>query len=239
MSLLWWNKNAQNCGWVFLYTDDGTLFPMLLPFYAHTNNCLKSFLWENKQDFSGIVGSVIIKKCYFHSLETQLKPRGLAGGLLVGCVADRHLAIYDHQAQRPKQAVWLSAEANSCWQLNQWKLAWCNSNLLSRWSPCQLQVRSQIQSLHHHHHHHVSMFQLIFQSTCPRLSGMLKNIYRWHITMIFQGKGFLLCTLNRFITGHVREKQKKNKTKPDSITKEAEKGWEIQINDNKLCCLSE
>lgn len=47
----------------------------------------------------------MIKKWYFHLLGTQLMPQARSGGLLVGCVADRHHAIYEQQAQRPKQAV--------------------------------------------------------------------------------------------------------------------------------------
>lgn len=47
----------------------------------------------------------MIKKGYFHLVQTQLKPQGLTGGLLAGHVADRLCAIYDQQAQRPKQAV--------------------------------------------------------------------------------------------------------------------------------------
>lgn len=38
-------------------------------------------------------------------VQTLLKPQDLTGGLLAGYVADRHRAIYDQQAQRPKQAV--------------------------------------------------------------------------------------------------------------------------------------
>ncbi len=116
----------------------------------------------------------MIKKCDFHLLQTQLKPQDLTGGLLPRYVADRHRAICRQQAKRPKQAVsWLSTDANSCWQLNQWKLVWCNSNLLSRWSFCQLQVRSPTQSHHHNHHHHQSLCPNYLQSTCPKLSGTL------------------------------------------------------------------
>lgn len=64
--------------------------------------------------------------------EAQKKPDD---GPLAGHVAIEHHAISDQQVEM--QTEWFRAHANSRWQLNQSKLAWCNSNLLSRWSPRQ------------------------------------------------------------------------------------------------------
>lgn len=63
------------------------------------------------------------------------KKKSQTGGALAGRAAVEHHAICDQQAQM--QSEWFRAHANSCWQLNQSKLAWCESNLLSRWSPRQ------------------------------------------------------------------------------------------------------
>lgn len=76
-----------------------------------------------------------LRSCSFMFRKRGEKKKSQTGGALAGRAAVEHRAICDQQAQT--QSEWFRAHANSCWQLNQSKLAWCKSNLLSRWSPRQ------------------------------------------------------------------------------------------------------
>lgn len=155
-------------GWVFLYTEDGNSagrslnIILFLPVYtiqanvsSHSHERTTYMILKEEEN----AGAITTYRFYCYLVQTQLKPRVIAGGLLAGYEAYKHCVIYDQQAKRPKQAAsWISAGANNCRRLNQWTLVWWNSIVLSRWSHCQVQVRSLIQSYHPHH----------YLSLCPK-----------------------------------------------------------------------